>query len=293
MQVTKLFSGTCTVGSSTTRTASWGGTATATVYDARNDFYNQTIADFLANDCGVEGVVYEARGDYSEKYVWIYDVPFYFGPTTSAYYNRMFGPFGSTYLASTGSSSASYCPFSGAATGDYNFYLYFTGSAEAGFCLRVSDYNGTVPLTGTTYRFTRCTNLCNGRDALVVVVSGHTASSTAGMLGSYFAVEIENGLPVNDSALTLADSDYFPIAITVSEYQTGYMDNKLPLIPVHYGIYQANKCYMHVRGINLPAATANTVDAQTEITVGNRTFIVTTAETVATGYINMGLIDVT
>lgn len=278
------------VGSSTARQVSYGATQTETTYWARNDFVNQTIADFLQGDCGVDAH-YEVRAGSDNKFLWIYDVPFLFSQTTintaSGAWTRFYGP-----LYGTSLHSWPLRLFSGAATGVYNFNLYFCGDPSHGFALRLSSYNSSAPSYYFKFLFIKASNMLTGKDSVVwhpgVVSNSGTALNF-----------IEgNGIDLNaDGTLDAVtfSSDVVsvrPVLETKAVIRTS-ANGKFPLVPLTFGIWKTSGFYLHPQEFGLPAAQTTTTAAQTEISISQRKFIVTTLDSPLSQYINAGLIEVT
>lgn len=287
MQTKKSYSGTITPGSTSTRQVSYGDSTTASNYANKTDFFNQTIADFLRDECGVDAA-YEARNGSTAKFLWIYDVPFLFLIPT-AYYG-FYGPYSGTAIQAAGTSSSSITKvFNASTSGEYSFSLIFTGNPSTAFALRINGYNG---ISATyDYRFMKATNAATGGKA-VVWVYGNGLSTAA------LTTTNANGIDLNDDGTMDRDSfstDTINARVGLSSKAINKTANpgKFPLVPVMAGIWQLQGVYCHLVGYGLPVALDATVENQTEVRIGNRGFIVTCLDEFAAGYLNMGLIEVT
>lgn len=286
MQLIKTYEGVLDpVGATGVRPSSYGVAGNVTVYPAKVDFINRLIADFLKNDCGVNAA-YEMRGGDTASFLWVNGAPFLFAPpTASVNYFNFYGPFYAPALV-TGSGTSF---FVRATAGDYSFRLAFAGNPKTGFALRATPYYATNSFAATLcFRFARATNLLNGRDALVWVYN-NTVTNTI--------VSDANGIDLLEDGSMDAGSFSSP-AITYLPSLNGKAVNKtsaagkFPLAPLLIGPWKLSGIYQHVRGFGLPSALGSHVDAQCEVEISGRRFINTTYESVAAGYINLGLIEV-
>ena len=284
MQVTKSYSGTITPGSTSNRQISYGNTATASHYANKTDFFNQAIADFLRGECGVDAA-YEARESSTEKFLWIYGVPFLFLIATYAYVP--YGPYNGTAIQSTGTANTPV--FLSASSGDYSFSLVFTGNPKTAFALRIKNRNGALNNT-YDFRFMKATNVATGGKATLWLY-GNSVTATA------FTTQNLNGIDLNADG-TMKESSFstdtinFCVGIFSKAVNKAESPRKFPLVPVMAGIWQIPGVYCHLVGYGLPAALGADVENQTEVDIAGRRFIVTSLDAFAAGYLNMGLIEV-
>lgn len=283
MQITKAFSGTLAdVGSTSSRRYSFGYASTVTAYWNRVDFINQTIADFLRDDCGVDAA-YEARQGDENKFLWIHGVPFlYYAPYNYERW-RVWPPFGGT-----ASSASSYVAlFSSYNSGAYSFSLVFTGNPRGAFSLRFKQYNSTSVTSSSMARYIRAKNLLTGGDSLVWAFDSGTSN-----LGNCNGIDRKSDGTLDADSFSTAAITYLPSADAKPVNKTSG-GGRFPLIPLLFGIWKPLGVYCHIRGFDLPAAMAASVENQTEIEISGRRFINTTSESLSSGYINIGLVEVT
>lgn len=283
MQITKGFSGTLAdVGSTSSRRYSFGYASTVTTYLNRVDFINQVIADFLHNDCGVDAA-YEARYGEENKFLWINGVPFLYYTNSSQERWYVAPPFG----GSTSSTSSYVALFRSYNSGVYSFSLMFTGNPNGAFSLRFKPYDSTSVTSSSMARYIKAKNLLTNRDSLVWVFDSGTAN-----LGNCNGIDRKSdGSPDADSFST-ASITYLP-SISAKPVNKTSGEGRFPLVPLLFGIWRPLDVYCHIRGFDLPAAMAANVENQTEIEISGRRFINTTSESLGSGYINIGLIEVT
>ncbi len=283
MQVIRAFSGTLpAVGSAAARPFSFGMTNTASMYTNKVDFVNQTIADFLHDDCGVDAV-YEARDGSTHRFLWICDVPFFFSMASNVNVFTVYGPYSTTALGQT------FSLFSGAAAGAYSFSLAFTGNPATGFALRFKVYNATSIQTNILFRFMKATNLCNGKQSLVWVYGNDATIANT--------IPNANGIDLNEDGSMDRDGfsstvvAYHPSLNAKTANKLG-AQGKFPLVPMLIGIWKPEGIYCHIRGFDLPEALSISTEIQTELMISGRRFINTVAESPRAGFINMGLVEV-
>lgn len=295
MQVSKVYSGTLeNVGTTGTRQVSYGLDTTITTYPAKADFINQSIADFLHDECGVDAA-YEARGSSTEKFLWVYGVPFLYAmPTASSNFFNLYGPKYATALAtgSTTTTVTNYSAFfSAASSGLYSFTLYFTGNPKTGFALRVRGYLTTASIsTSFTVRFVKATHVGSGVDATVWMY-GNPSIASNGTFGFTNGVSLNEDGIMDESSFSSATISYQPSLMSKAINKTS-SPGKFPLIPMMVGVWRLSGVYYYLTGYGIiPPVAASSVN-QTEVEIGGRRLIVTTPEILTAGYINIGLIEV-
>lgn len=279
MQVTKAYSGETTPGTSAARQISYGITNTSVVYGGKTDFLNQTIADFLHDECGVNAT-YEVRNGSTEKFLWINGVPFLFAVIGT--YSHFYGPYSIVAVSAVANTL-----FSATASGVYSFSLMFTGNPETSFVLRFKNYNGSI-LT-CPFCFMKAENVVNGKGVLVWrannTISGFAATSANG-------IDLNVDGTMDETSFSSTATNYFPVLQSKASNKAADPD-KIPLVPLMVGVWQIPGVYCHLANWNIPAAMTMTTENQTEFSISGRRFISTTTDTLATTYINMGLIEVT
>lgn len=297
MQVSKSYSGNiASVGSATARQASYGADANITTYQNRVDFVNQTIADFLSTECGVDAA-YEVRAGSSAKFLWIFGVPFLFAnASATSYYFGFYGPFNATVL-NTGSTSSTNTPnlyslfFPNNNSGtDYNFTLYFDGDPDAGFVLRIRIRTAAIS-NGFFFAFLKATNIINGKNAVVWKYSLKNSSEYFG----YYA----NGIDINeDGTMDLDSFSPTPVDRYVPRLSSKAIDKtsnpgKFPLVPVLFGVWQAENIYQQPGNFGLPEALTTITETQAAIEIMGRKFIITCSDSSTAAYlrIDLGLIE--
>lgn len=297
MQVTKTYSGTAALGSTASRIVSYGATTKATVYPAKVDTVNQIIADFLRVQCGVDA--YYTTGGADASFLWIWGVPFLFSISGKNSYAAFYGPGSGTALNSGSESGTQYNAgasklFNGE-TGTYSFGLVFAGNPNNGFALRFKTYGSSSISQYFVARFMKCTNLINGNDAVVwsgqnIFSSGNATTATV-LLGGMNGIDLDGG-SVNLGSFSTALINYDPLLHTKAIHKAAN-NGALPLVPLTIGPYRANGIYLRPVGFALPSAASVTTEVQHEMTVGSRSFLITNNDSLATSYINMGLIETT
>lgn len=291
MQVTRSYAGTLAdVGTTSARQLSFGAAGTQTAYWNKIDFINQTIADFLKNDCGVD-VAYEIRDGATVKFLWIYDVPFLFSGSSSTNSFYLYGPYNTTSIAGTSANVPTFFgAYSGTNIGVYSFSLIFCGNPETGFALRFKTYNSSAVKSATCFRFMRAKNTLTGGNAVVWCWGDATAAY--GVENNANGIDLdENGEMIESSYSTAVISYLFSLNGKAANKDSS--GGKVALVPLMIGVWQVPGIYCHIRGLNLTVATTLTTEIQTEIEISGRRFLQTVNENAASGYINMGLIEVT
>lgn len=297
MQVTKTYSGTAALGATASRLVSYGASTKATVYPAKVDTVNQIIADFLRVQCGVDAYYTTSGADAS--FLWIWGVPFLFSISGKNSYASFYGPGSGTALNSGSESANQYNMgnsklFNGE-TGTYSFGLVFAGNPNNGFALRFKTYGTSSVSQYFVIRFMKCTNLINGKDAVVWsarnIYSSGDANSATVLLGGMNGIDLDSG-NVNLDSFSTALINYDPVLHTKAIHRTAN-GGALPLVPLVIGPYRTNGIYLRPVGFSLPSAASVTTEVQHEMTVGTRSFLITNNDSISTSYINMGLIETT
>lgn len=282
MQITKAFSGTLDdVGSTSSRQYSFGHASTLTGYWNRIDFINQTIADFLSRDCGVDAV-YEARQGNDNKFLWINGVPFLYYSLSSNERWVIAPPFG----GATSSTSSYVALFGGNNSGTYSFSLVFTGNPKGAFSLRFKGYNATSVTSSSMARYIKAKNLLTGGNSAVWVFDSGTAN-----FGNCNGVDLNEDGTLKEDSFSTAIITYLP-SISAKLVNKTSGGGHFPLVPLLFGIWRPLGVYCHIRGFELPAAMTAGTENQTEIEISGRRFVNTTPESLTSGYINIGLIEV-
>lgn len=282
MQKSQLFSGTVSsLGSKVSRLASYGGSYSLSEYTGRTDWLNQTIADFLTS-CGVNAK-YEVRAGDAAKWLWINDVPFLFINNTTN--NTCFiAPKDTSYTLRWSGKL-----FTDTTTGAYNFTLIFAGSPNTGFILRIK-FNGTTAINNMPLIMMFGKNVAN--DHGVVAWSADTSTAGTSLGQTVEGIEVADGVPVLDIFQPNSQVYSYPGMVAVAGVRG--ISPKYPLIPFFVGPWQMNGIFLHITGYNLPEAAIITQQAQTEMTLGSRTFLVLSPETTMSGtFIGFGLWEVT
>ncbi len=301
MQISKSYSGTVENPAVTSaRATSWGVTSKPNLYTNLVDFLNQTVADFLHNDCGVDAV-YEVRAGSDYKFLWIYNVPFLFNPSYSSSYpmTNFVGPLSAAFLSNgqgqsnSNWSSKLFAEIPTAANGgSYAFGLIFSGNPNTGFMLRIKTYPGTAISSVFSFCFARARNLLNEKDAVVWKYRPYTNASP------YFN-ECMNGVDLEEDDSMDVESFSTNVAVFSHILDTKKVlrtsnPGKLPLVPMAVGgIWRLAGVFQRPANFNLPVANTATVEQQTEIQIAGRKFIVASNDISNANMMNFGLIEVT
>lgn len=305
MQVSRTFQGEVTLEDATVdRPRSYGGDTAINikVYPSKLKALNEPIAQFLQTDCHMswEDAHYETGPDSEWPFLWIYGVPFLFAVTGTSnsmyFYYPAFA--GSGYIGSTGYQSggeaASVSPFSGS---KYAFKLSFCGNPKTCFCLRFSGYSAvtgnstslTLPLV-----FAKAQNIINGADSTLWRIRNYSVGQPTysyALYYGFFGMDIGTRRKLMQDTIPSSMVQYCPLLWTIKEHKNAN-EGALPLVPFMVGPYRLNGVYLSPRNYDLPNPNAVTAELQTEITIGNRSFLVTNSNSTGS-YINMGLIETT
>lgn len=293
MQISETFSGEVTLEAKTeSRERSFGSTGTVSVYPSKVDTINSIIANFLRVTCGVDAY-YEERDGSDYRFLWIYDVPFLLSFSGTANNAVFYPPFGAASVSTSTDGTSVSNFFSGA---KYSFGIVFCGNPNNGFSMRFKTYNSTSVSTNLVLRFMRGENIINGENGVVwnakSIYSTGNQSDASPMLGGANGVDLNNRTVSAESFSTGADMYYTPRLFTKEVHRTSN-DGALPLVPLCIGPYRINGMYLHPRHFGLPAAHSLSTEVQAEVTIGDRSFLVTANESGGCSYINMGLIETT
>lgn len=302
MQVTKSYAGTVSLEDSTQkRSVSYGASTTASVYPSKVDTVNNIIAQFLRQECGVDAW-YMTKSGSTDSFLWIWGVPFLFNIAGNNSYAAFYGPLSGSALnaGSDGTSTVKYNTglsklFNGD-TGAYSFSLLFAGNPNNGFSLRFKTYGSNSISQYFVIRFMKCYNLINDLDAVVwsginVYSNGNTDTATV-LLGGMNGIDLNANGTIKEDSFSTALLQYDPILRTKAVNKTSN-SGALPLRHLYIGPYRANGIYMRPVGFNLPNAVSATTEIQAEITVSDRSFLLTNSDSIAVNYINMGMIETT
>lgn len=332
MQVTRRFEGSRTPGEEVERRLIWGVDDKVNVRPNRIEFINKSIATFLSEDCGVNAA-WEARpangDDENEPWLYIENVPFLFAAYTYGVRVRVpigrneYGGYYYGWKNYTRSAAGMYHPlvnpkkeifkvdftlYETETDGEleidnFKFDLVFFGGAKTGWCLRFKPYDSTA-IQSVHLCFYNATQLCTGNPGAIITGAAKTIQTgvrgTGGGAKLATTVEINNTTKevIKESAYrkTANDNDTATFLAVKSGGNGAFWhscNQKLPLIPITCGLFQAKGCYQHIPGMRIPDARKSTEEAQTQFDTGGHTFINTCPEKDDSGYISMGLIDAT
>lgn len=296
MQVTRHFSGVFNSGSTKAFHYAYGSSSTTSLYEGVVEELNQIVADFLANDCGIEGVVYEARGTDTQKYIWIFDSPilFLYAVSSNIPYVVMYMPYANNVLINTSTSTRL-----AVSTSDwtYSFYLYFSGNAKSGGLLRFSTYAGSVPIAAGSFFINKLLNICTGKDAVYVSCPAFFTLTT--YMGYKYIWDTDE----NDEVLITKGFAFNTLLNTANNAWN--FGEKYPLIPLYVGPYKFLNLYYFVAnnasGFRPPDGNRLTVEVQTEFSLDGRQFIsyyftnfgAATSTASGASFASMGLQEVT
>lgn len=300
MQVSKTYTGTVTLEDKTEkREYSYGQASTITCYPSKIDTLNSIVAQFLYEECGVDaryGV--GKRSDYS--FLWIYGVPFLLGMTGANNQLYFYQPFGggssqkSNYASTNTATDISL--FSGAR---YSFGLVFAGNPNTGFCLRFKQYNSTAVTNVLILRFMKSENLINGADSVLwsainhdATTQGSTTATATNLFTGFRAIDVAGNEPIEESYSGNTSMNYSCLLQSLSAHRN-YNEGALPLVPLTIGPYRANGIYLRPRGFGLPSTHTLTTEVQAEVTIGDRSFLIASSDTMSYNTMNMGLIETT
>lgn len=297
MQISKSYS--CNLGeqTATLRSASFGVTSSISMYPLSTDFLNQSIADFLHDECGVDAQ-YEVRAGSSDKFLWIYNAPFLFNPTMQGSYSvvKFYGPYSSAelqpgYNGTASKPTSTKAPlFSSPQNGVADYGIVFTGNPESGFMLRFKNTNGVW--SSYCISFIKATNMLNGKNAVLYryLLDAFSTTLASGMNG----IDLNEDNTLDNSSWDINPVYYYPILPMKTINKTSG-EGHFPLIPLIVGPWKATNLYLKPVGFGLPVPQTLGSELQQEFEISGRRFIDTVHENysvqVACG--NIGLIEVT
>lgn len=295
MQVSKTLSGTIRLEEKAVdRIASYGATTKISVYPSKIDTINYVIADFLSGTCGVDAW-YGSKGEEEDSFLWIYGAPFLYACTGTSGGINIYGPYNGSRINSVASGATAAVTFLGAHnkdtnTVDYSFKAVFTGNPSNGFILRFMGMNSTSFAGYAGIRYMRAENIINGADA---VVFGRYATYNATAVTGLNGIDLFGGYtPMNKESFSTSLMTFDPILHTKAVHMTSN-DGAIPLVPINIGPYRVNGIFHRPAYYNLPPTVATSVEILPEITIGGRSFLITTSDSQATNGFNMGLIETT
>jgi len=310
MQIKKSYSGSLdSLGSARARVIGLDTTVSMNQYDSKTDFVNQTIADFLHDDCGVDAK-YDVGNGSTEKFLWIYGAPFLFIDSatsgTSITYCYCYGYLNNLTTNSQpvvleNPTNRRLAFFLSPTSLNYSFSLGFVGNPKNGFCLRVISY-GTTVFSNFIPLFIKTTNILTGQNSMVYTSpNAVTANNPASMLYNAFPVTFNSDGTIDHEHTNNQYPSGYIQAIGTSQYTQSSKDlasGKFPLIPIMFGgIHKPNGIYMVPVGFGLPNALSFNIETQPEVTINGRKFILTSlpgaSNSSGLAFISCGLIEVT
>ena len=271
MQRSKTYVGTIGnyyAAGSKTRPHIYGTAATINYSQMATDFFLETVAKFLADDCGVDAA-YEVRPGNNHKWLWIYGCPiFAYIQSSYTYLSYGFTPFGATASLTPWAGSNGYI-FSDRTTGAYNFTLYYYGNPED-VCVLYLKTNVSTNKSYSRFVVLKTTNILT--DAPSVTVIGQAAA-----IPTYCAYGFdENGVITFDANLSKqAYSRGFTNLLNLQRIDISENTGKLPLVQMMCGPHYCKHAFLTPNSDMVPDGVAFGTDTlnMTEITVGGRTFI--------------------
>lgn len=326
MQVIRYFSGNKTFEDSEARPLIYGGkNQTTGKYVWRTDpstgsrirvfvsesaditnFLSETIVGFLKS-CGVDAEWRE--DDDGVKWAYIENIPFLFVSSG----NKI-----TVYHPCVANESASYSKVCDNDVGywfetdkdtnvfTYDFGLVFSGKAGHGWCLRFKCYGNSsaykrhaLPrVSSFLFCYYTAKHIPTGNPGAIVTGGATSAYYIGARRGNVTAIQVSGGKVVESSVFVARVSGadprtYLSVQAGGNEANWNICDDKIPLIPITCGLYQAVGCYKHIKGLHIPDATDAKTEAQTEVFVGSKILMNTCYDDARKSCINMGLIDVT
>lgn len=301
MQKSKTFVGSIgAYNTSTSRPYIYGLTSTDSMSIIATDFLCSTIADFLANDCGVDAA-YEVRSGDSNKWLWVYGMPFlpnikYNRTATATSISSPYGGSSNACFLYNGSSTI----FNSYSTGDYNFTLYYYGNPEDVCVLYIKGNYGT---SGTgRFCVLKTKNLVTGGSSV-------TALNQNSSSGIYAAYDLDtSGALVWDSSIAAnAYPKGYTNILNLQYPDASKNSGKLPLVNMVLGIHYCEHAFLTPNADMVPAGVTIGTLVQPEFTVGDRTFInfanwgsaqntnaiSSVSSAFSSSYTNLGLVEVT
>ena len=269
MQKSKTFSGSIgAYNTATSRPTVYGLTAnTSGVSAIATDFLLGTIADFLANDCGVDAA-YEVRSGNAYKWLWVYGLPvFTYFQTTSTGPTTVMGPFGYNYNTTAYPLGGSVSLFETYSNGNYNFTLYYYGNPDD-VCVLYVKNNLSTSVGTLRLCVLKTKNMITGGNS-VTAVSQYQNS------GAYNSYDLdENGALVWDNSISqFAYAKGFSNIINLQYTDATKNAGKLPLVNMTFGIHYCEHAFLTPNSDMVPVGVTIGTLVQPEFTVGGRTFI--------------------
>lgn len=318
MQKVKWINGTSRDGA-TSRVLSYGTTTKTSVARYMTDDVNQAIADFLHDDCGVDAV-YEARGESTDSFLWIWNVPILYSINASDSVPTLWGPFNSTNAI--GSVTGAQVPMG--TYPSYDFSVIFVGNPKTAFSIRIrKEQTGTIP-GQLAISFMKARDIITGKESVLFITSSSatisstssstfsnvalafagasTSTSTVASMccrSAIFAVEFDDqNLPVKETSNVMGDTYAAQINIPITDQDILRNDGKFPLIKFQVGTREVDGVYfVPYKLIAVDSLGANNSEAQTEIEIDGRRFIHTSlnslGSTTSSSKLNLPLIEVT
>ena len=243
----KIFSGSVSSNTIETIDKSYGTSATEKISRERTDVLNYALEEFL-NECGVDV-------NYDGNYLWINGVPVVFYFYQNYYYYSCCFPFNSTAIV-TGSTTTTDI-FNG---NNYNFKIRLLGEPTGAFYLVISR-NYAAPTFSQVFGFFKATNFINERNSRLFRYGTNL---------NIYAIDLDDdGSPIDIGRNTAAG-----ITCDLNILAVDYSNNadKYPLVEWNPAIFKAEGCYYGLPNSPLPAAAAQTSDAQTFIKLGDDTY---------------------
>lgn len=299
MQVSKTYAGTVSLGTTVKRLVSYGVSSTASVYSSKVDTVNSIIAQFLAEECGVDAR-YQSGAESGDSFLWIYNVPFLFNIAGTNSYASFYGPLSGAALNSGTDVSPTYNKglsklFDGE-SGTYSFGLVFAGNPDNGFSLRFKTYNTSSISRYFIIRFMKCVNLINSLQSVVWsaenIFSSGDDTTASDLLGGMRGIDLNADGSIKTDSFSNNPLVYRPLLDTNRVHKTSNA-GALPLVPLNIGPYRANGIYLRPCFFGLPNSASSTAEIQAEVTISGRSFLITNTDGISNGSINMGLIETT
>ena len=294
MQKIQAFSGEIeSIGSTAARATCYPAVTSATLYASHTDFINTTIAAFLTS-CGVSAAYTSKDGESNINWLWIEGIPFLFYETSaSTSYGTLYHPGVNTAMYAYSGGKV----FAANNSTAYNFRLGFAGDPNGSWYLRIGAYNSNSFNTTMTFRFFNATNICTGRNAAFWFGGAPTITN-----GTLVVASCANLLTNNSWVYGVDDlAQVSTLQLDTWNSHTGgttkfssWSPAQFPLIPVTCGPLVAKGAYKMIGSFGIAEPAALTVDSQTEVSIGNKRFIVTTPGNTTPGNTHalMGLLEV-
>lgn len=289
MQIMRHFSGEVTLGTVAARKVSYGLTDTAQQYANITNMINQSIADFLSEDCGVDAV-YEQRDD-NVKWLWINDIPFLFMQSSTSGSASVYGPYKSSGLSNFGTAFTS--AYNKA---DYDFWLVFTGNPDTAFSLRRTNYSDAQPTATVNVHLEimKTFNILTKKDGMAWNAFSNGITANASQSRNYYCCDAgDEGLDWDSF------SQNYTVGFLYGEWATNETDiipGQIPLVPFRIGPWSVPGTYQYPLGFDIVLAAGGTQITQNEMETGGRRFLVTapTARgTTGSNYICLPLVELT